>query len=150
MNYSGICAAALAAFLLVSTAHSSIAAPKDWIACEGTKVTTATKDGKPDTQTEPAQDVFALDDDTKNFFRYSESRKTTDVEPVTVYTPQEIRWGVPWSPTNSAPGWEGRLDRASMALTLNYRDPQSRIAWTEQCKPTQPRDSAVTALGTAH
>ena len=108
-----------------------------YIACEG-KVTIETRtDGKPQTSSEAVHEIYAYDDDSKNFYRHSDTHKTDDLEPVTAYTDKEIRWASKNVNVYGA-SWEGVLDRSSLALKISYKEETGTRTWAEQCKPAQP------------
>jgi len=132
--------AALAAFALSAPVHAA-----SWIDCTGQMVTTTA--GKPDQQTSPAHDIYALNDDTKTLHKYSESRKTTDTEPVTLYTMDEVKWAEKPNLGVLDASWEGRIDRKTMALKMDYHQGPETTVWTEQCRATDapPMDTAAAA-----
>ena len=121
----------------VAWASAAAAYTPNWLECDGQMVTTTTADGKAESTSAPAKDVYVYDDDSKNFYKYSETRKTTDVEPVTSYTDKEIKWSSKGSSANAA-SWDGTLNRSTLALQIDYNERGTEIVWTQQCKPTQP------------
>lgn len=140
----------LAGLLVGALSAGPALAAESWIDCNGQKVTTGTMDGKPVNETKPAHDIYSFDDGTKYLYKYSEERKVSDPEPVTVFSPQEIKWGDKPPPGSSSTAtWEGRLDRASLALTLNYQEAGTKIVWTEQCKASSPMPIATAAAAPA-
>ena len=111
-------------------------APK-YLACDG-KLTIETRtEGKPQTTSEGVHEIYLYDDDSKNFYKRSDTRKTDDIQPVTAYTDKEIRWASKNVSVNGAT-WEGVLDRSSLALKVIYREDGATRIWAETCKATQP------------
>ncbi len=121
----------------VAVANTASAYTPKWLECDGEAVTTTTANGKSETTTKPAKDIYVYDDDSKNFYKFSEKRKTHDVEPVTSYTDKEIKWSSKGSSANDA-RWEGKLNRTTLALQIDYNERGTAIAWKQQCKATQP------------
>jgi hypothetical protein len=125
---------AAAACALAGTANAYT--PK-YLACEG-KITIETRtEGKPQTSTEAVHETYVYDDDSKNFYKRSDTRKTEDLQPVTAYTDKEIRWASKNVNIYGA-SWEGVLDRSSLALKIVYKEENGTRTWAEQCKPTPP------------
>ena len=111
-------------------------AADNWIQCDGNVVTIGGAGGKEETK--PVHDVFVIDDAAQQLFRYSDSRKALDLVFVTGYSPKQITWGSPAGASYGDARWEGRLDRATQALSLVRRQQGETMTWTETCKPTQP------------
>ena len=132
--------------LLVGFGLPATALADSWIDCTGQMVTT--KEGKPDQKTEDAHDIYVLDDAAKSLQKYSQTRKLIDPEPVTLYTMDEVKWVKKPSLGVLDPNWDGRLDRKTMALKLDYHVGPETTTWTETCKPTdpQPIDMAASAI----
>lgn len=131
---SGMAACAAAVF---SVAGQASAYTPKWLQCDGQVIVkgTANDDG-----TRPAHDTFIYDDDNKHLFAWL--RNSQAMEPVKLYNDNEIRW----EGTNADTGhWVGSIDRKSLGMRLDYAETGSTRTWTEQCKPTSPLDSSVSA-----
>jgi uncharacterized membrane protein len=124
---------------VVMSAAPSVAYTPKWLQCDGELVVTGADAG-----TKPAHDLYIYDDDNKNLFVYSADRHRESIEPVRVYNDNEIRWSMDATGSSSA-RWEGRIDRKTLGLRLNYVASGSTLTWTEQCKPTSPVAAAVAA-----
>lgn len=127
-----------AAAMLAGTMQASAYTPK-WLQCDGQVVAVGENAG-----TRPARDYYVYDDDNKNLFKYMEKTHREAIEPVRVYNGDEIRWSMDASGTSRA-RWSGRIDRKSLALHADYHDTDSAMTWTEQCKPTTPQTTGVSA-----
>ena len=123
---------------------SAFAYTPKWLACDGQLVVSTTSDGKTQSSTQPAHDVYVYDDDNRHLYWHSDKLNTDSIEPVTVYNDHEIKWSGHGSNIFGSE-WDGRIDRSSLALKLNYREKDSTRTWTEQCKPTQPINEKQTA-----
>ena len=121
---------------LLALAAGPAFAAMTWLDCTGQAVTTTA--GKPDQQTSPAHDVYAIDDAAKAFYKYAEARKALDVEPVTAFDDAAIKWAEKPDLGALDTAWEGVLDRKSLALKLDYRKLPETTSWTEQCRATDP------------
>lgn len=131
--------------LLALLTSGSAAAATTWIDCSGQMVTT--KAGKAD-EPSAAHDVYVIDDTAKALFKYSDARKSADLEPVTAFDDKEIKWAEKPDLGALDSGWEGRLDRTAMSLRVEYHQIPETTVWTEQCKPTDPLPTnSVTADG---
>ncbi len=108
-------------------------AADSWIACDGAVVT---KIGSAAPTSAPVSDFYAYDDDIKALYKYHPKRQSLDLISIKTYDAKAIVW------TNVAKGmgaemaqWEGRLDRAKMALKIVYEDTNEVMTWTQTCKP---------------
>src|SRR5690349_10247847 len=108
------------AFFGIALAASPAFAAENWLACDGTVATTTTKDGKTDSSSAPAKDVYAYNDASKMLFKYSDTRKTLDPVFVTNFDSKAISWANAGgaSAGSTAAKWEGSLDRTSLALKM--------------------------------
>jgi hypothetical protein len=133
-------AAAMAGFFAVAGAGPASAAASGWIDCTGQMVTT--KAGKAG---DPAQthEIYQIDDAAKALYKYSETRKTADPEPVTGFDDKTIAWAEKPDLGALDSSWHGQLDRASLALTQEYKEGPETTNWTEQCKATTAPELAT-------
>ncbi|MSO72718.1 MAG: hypothetical protein EXQ84_03805 [Rhodospirillaceae bacterium] len=95
-----------------------------------------TKIGSAAPTSAPVSDFYAFNDDLKNLYKYSPKRQSLDLISLKTYDAKAIVW------INVAKGvgaemaqWEGRLDRAKMALKIVYEDTIEVLTWTQTCKP---------------
>ena len=102
-----------------------------WLVCDGSVVTTPSK-GTATTAT--ASDIYAYNDELKFLYKYSPERQNLAIVPVATYSAKEIVWGR--DNQGVAASWEGRLDRATMALKIVRSEAGDTMTWTERCKPT--------------
>ena len=128
---------ATSALMLLNASQASAYTPK-WLQCDGQVVVK----GGNDPGMRPAHDIYIYDDDNKNLFAWL--RNSEAMEPVKLYSDNEIRWSSDVTGFNNA-RWEGRIDRKSLALRLDYADTESTRLWTEQCAPISPLNSSVSA-----
>lgn len=121
---------------------SAAAAAETWVQCDGV-IAAAGADGKPAGENKPAKDVYVYNDETKHFFRYSETRKALDLVFVTDYGPPEIKgaqikWGSPADSSSGDVQWVGVLDRGAMTVKVTRKEKGETMSWSESCKQTQP------------
>ena len=121
--------------IAVMTASAALAA-EAWVQCDGVIATTGA-DGKPSGETKPAKDVYVYNDETKHFFRYSETRKALDLVFVTDYGAQ-IKWGSPAGSSTGDVQWVGVFDRGAMTVKLTREEKGETMSWSESCKQIQP------------
>ena len=131
--------AASAAALMGAAGPASAYTPH-WLQCDGQMVVV----GGEDAGTKPARDFYIYDDDNKNLFVYLQAKGSDAIEPVRVYNENEIRWSMEGGGINHA-RWEGRIDRKTLGLRLDYAETGSTRTWTEQCKPTSPLKESASA-----
>ncbi len=131
--------AVLTATLLAAWVPGALAADQ-WLACEGTKVTTGQNDdGETLNETQPIADIYAYNDDLQGLYFYSQDRQTLSPVAVETYTPAEITWdgeGV-WGAR-----WDGVLNRDEMSLNIVRTEKEMRSEWTAQCTPTDAQPIA--------
>lgn len=113
-------------------------AAESWLACEGTVATATTKDGKTDTTSAEAKDIYAYNDASKALMKYSEKNKNLSPVFVTGYDDKAISWANAGGANagSGAATWEGRIDRASLALKMTRKEKDEVMTWSQQCKPT--------------
>ena len=134
MNPSSKRALAVAiAGLFAAAGMSGAQAAQSWIDCTGQMVTT--KAGKADAPVQ-VHEIFQIDDQAKGLFKYSDVRKSADPEPVTQFDDQTIIWAEKPDLGALDSSWQGKIDRATMALNQEYDQGPEKTTWTEQCKPT--------------
>ena len=133
----------LAGLALMGTASMAtpVLAAESWIACDGTVATSTTKDGKTETTSAAAHDIYAFNDASKALMKYSEPRKSLDPVFVTGFDDKAITWANAGavSAGSSAATWEGRIDRATLGLKLTRKERDEVMTWTQQCKATSPK-----------
>jgi hypothetical protein len=135
---------AVAAALLTASSVTAQAA-ESWIACDGTVATSTTKDGKTETASAPANDVYVFNDGNKMLFKYADTRKALDPVFVTKFDDNTIAWANAGgaSAGTTAATWQGALDRASMALKMTRTERGEVMTWTQQCKTTAPKPTGA-------
>ena len=119
--------------LFAAAGLSAAQAATTWIDCTGQMVTT--KAGKADAPVQ-VHEIYQIDDQAQGLFKYSEARKSADPEPVTAFDDKSITWAEKPDLGALDTSWQGKIDRASMALTAEYSQGPEKTSWTEQCKPT--------------
>lgn len=112
-----------------------------WLACTGEVAIVPTGSAAQPSK-ETAEDIYVYDDDAKTLFKYLTARKSLAYLGPNRYTDSEITWAGSSSGIDSS-SWEGRLDRGTLALRLTYKSGQETRTWTQQCKPTTPREEAA-------
>lgn len=117
------------------------AAAETWIACEGTVTTSDVKDGKTETSSAAAKDVYVYDDALKALFKYSDARKSLSPLFVTSFDDKGIVWANAGGKTagSLASAWEGRINRADMSLKLTRTERSETLTWSQTCKGTGPQ-----------
>ena len=136
-------AAAMAGFFAAAGAGPASAAASGWIDCTGQMVTTkAGKAGDP----AATHEIYQIDDAAKALYKYSETRKTADPEPVTSFDDKIIAWAEKPDLGALDSSWHGQLDRASLALTQEYKEGAETTNWTEQCKAAASAPELATAI----
>ena len=128
--------------LIAVLASGSATAATTWIDCSGQMVTS--KAGKEDPPA-AAHDIYVVDDAAKTLYKYSDARKSTDLEPVTSFDDKQITWAEKADLGALDTNWQGHLDRTAMSLRIEYKQIPEMTVWTEQCKPTdaQPIATAI-------
>ena len=133
----------LAGLALMGTASMAtpVLAAENWIVCDGTVATSTTKDGKTETVSAPAHDIYAYNDASKGLMKYSEPRKSLDPVFVTGFDDKAVTWANAGavSAGSTAATWEGRIDRATLGLKLTRKERDEVMTWTQQCKATSPK-----------
>jgi hypothetical protein len=126
---------------VIGFAASPVLAADSWISCQGTVETAATKDGKTESSSAQATDIYAYNDASKQLMKYSEKNKNLSPVFVTGYDDKAISWanagGV--NAGSGAATWEGRIDRASMALKMTRTEKGEVMTWNQQCKATSAK-----------
>ncbi|MBY0509906.1 MAG: hypothetical protein K2P94_07105 [Rhodospirillaceae bacterium] len=119
-------------------AATPVLAAESWLACEGTVATATTKDGKTENTSAQATDIYAYNDANKALMKYSEKNKNLSPVFVTGYDDKAISWANAGGANagSGAATWEGRIDRASLALKMTRTEKGEVMTWTQQCKPT--------------
>lgn len=134
---------ALAGLALMGAAAMAtpVLAAESWIACDGTVATSATKDGKTETTSVEAHDIYAYNDASKVLMKYSVPRKSLDPVFVTGFDDKAITWANAGavSAGSSAATWEGRIGRATLGLKLTCKERDEVMTWAQQCKSTSPK-----------
>ena len=128
--------------IIVALATAADAAPqtRTWLACEGQKVITRGQGSESQTETQPAHNVFFIEEDIGNFYQYFENTKQAGRQPVTFFSENMIAWDAPsYGRWTTQPSWSGQLDRKTMQLTMTHKEPGETIVWTQTCKPIPPR-----------
>jgi hypothetical protein len=138
-------AAAAAIFSVTSLTVQAAQAADNWLACEGTVATSTTKDGKTETASASANDVYVFNDGNKMLFKYADVRKALDPVFVTKFDDKTIAWANAGgaSAGTTAATWQGSLDRASMALKMTRTERDEVMTWTQQCKSTAPKPTGA-------
>ena len=119
--------------LFAAAGMTGAQAAQTWIDCTGQMVTT--KAGKADAPVQ-VHDIYQIDDQAKGLFKYSETRKSADPEPVTQFDDKTIVWAEKPDLGALDASWQGKIDRAAMSLTQEFSQGPEKTTWTEQCKPT--------------
>lgn len=122
----------------IGLSASPVLAAESWLACEGTVDTATTKDGKTENTSAKASDIYAYNDASKALMKYSEKSKNLSPVFVTGYDDKAIAWANAGGANagSGAATWEGKIDRASMALNMTRKEKGEVMTWTQQCKPT--------------
>ncbi|MHB1207875.1 MAG: hypothetical protein ACYCZX_20085 [Rhodospirillaceae bacterium] len=121
---------------------SPAAAAETWVQCDGA-ITATGADGQAAGESKPAKDVYVYDDETKHFFRYSDTRKALDLVFVTEYglpdtKGAQIKWGSPAGSSYGDVQWAGVFDRGAMTVKLTRKEKGETMSWSESCKQIQP------------
>lgn len=130
--------------LLLGAALATMSAPafaaETWIACEGTVVT---KKGKDAGTSAAASDIYAFNDEAKVLYKYAPKRKSLDLVSTTAFDAKQIVWmNVGKGIGSQTAHWEGKIDRAKMALSLVREDGDEVMTWSQQCKPTSAQPTS--------
>lgn len=122
----------------IGLAAPPVLAAESWLACDGTVATATTKDGKTDTTSAAAKDIYAYNDASKALMKYSEKNKSLSPVFVTGFDDKAISWANAGGANagSGAATWEGRIDRASLALKMTRTEKGEVMTWDQQCKPT--------------
>ncbi len=128
---------AASVFALIAYSSAAFAYTPQWLECTG-DVTVTDANGAQSKRT--ATDVYVVDSDTKNLFRYSETSKRLSYVGTTP-TNNVLKWSGTGGNIERHT-WQGELDLGSMALQLTATSDSETQKWAQRCTPTSPRPEA--------